>query len=385
MRVLFLSGVFKEMQIERKYVDLKDLKVSEEGPGTVEGYRSVFGELDEGGDIVLKGAFADGLEEYLASGFSAHSHDWKFTEAVGYPVKAFEDDYGWFVESEFHTTKTAQDARTIALERKKAGKKVGFSFGYIPLEYEYIDAKDFKEKLPLYVKSDRLQYNLTKAQKFNRIRILKKVEAPEDSLVLAGMNKLAAATGVKDTTGDKQSKGALVEEMAQTTPSIWEVESAFHRVVRKIAETAKDASVTGAVLDWRAKVTDLVGEYGPQIQPIVVSQIEEYLNSTDDEFYLKGITGTESFESFEAAGTELKKFAEKMRSNHEIRVKEGRVLSSSNRAKVQACMDSMSAVMTDLQNLMDMSEPKPKEKEIDVEALRTQSLRMQSLAIQALA
>ena len=40
---------------ERKFIDLKALKVSDEGSGTIEGYRSVFNEIDEGGDIVVKG------------------------------------------------------------------------------------------------------------------------------------------------------------------------------------------------------------------------------------------------------------------------------------------------------------------------------------------
>lgn len=379
------------MPIERKFIDLKDLKMLDTGNGSVEGYRSVFGEIDEGGDIVIKGAFADCMNDYLASGFSAHSHDWKFTEAVGYPVEAREDDYGWWVKSEFHSTGTAQDARTIASERKAAGKQVGFSFSYLPVEYEWVDAKDFKDKLPQYIKQDRLEVNLSKAQKFNRIRVLKKVDAPEDSLVLAGMNKLAAATAVKDREPPKETetpaKGMLAEQLAQTTPSTWEIESAFRRVICKIAESAKNApSIGESSFDWRAKVAEVVSEYGPTMQPLIISQIEEFLNSTDDEFYLKGIAGTESFESFEAAGTELKRFAQKMRDNHEIRVKEGRVLSTSNRAKVQACLDSMTAVMGDLQGLMTMSEPKPKaDDSIEVATLRTQSQRRYSHALAALA
>lgn len=371
------------MNIERKYIDLKDLTVSDEGPGTIEGYRSVFAEIDEGGDLIVKGFFADAIAEYLDAGFSAHSHDWSFKEAVGFPIEAKEDDHGFFVKSQFHSTPDAQDIRKKAKERKEAGKKVGFSFGYSVSDKSYIEAKDYKEQLPLYVKPERLQANLLKAQKFDRIRILKKGEVIEDSIVTAPMNRLAMATAIKSRRDE--GKGMLAEELAQTTPSTWEIESAFRRVIRKIAESAKNAPTIGEAFDWRAKVAEAVSEYGPQMLPLIVAQIEEFIDSSDDEFYLKGITGTESFESFEAAGTALAKFAEKMRSNHENRTKEGRVLSSSNRAKVQACMDSMSVVMADLQGLMDMSEPKPKEKEIDVEALRTQSLRMQSLAIRALA
>lgn len=365
------------MNIERKFTALKDLKVSDDGPGTIEGYRSVFGVIDEGGDIVVKGAFAETLSDYLHSGFTAQAHDWDFKEAVGFPLEAYEDDHGWFVKSQFHSTPDAQAIRIKAKERMHAGKQVSFSFGYAPKKFIHVEAKDYEAELPKYIKADLLPAMMVKAQSFNRIRVLKEVEAIEDSIVTAPMNKRAAATGVKS-----EAKGLLAEEMAQTTPSFWEVESAFCRVIRKIAQAAK-ANVTE--FDWRAKVTLAASELGSELGPLAIAQIESYLESSDEEFYLKGITGTESFESFEAAGTALSEFAQKMRSNHEIRLKEGRVLSSSNRAKVQACKDSMTALIADLDDLLAISEPKPKEKEVDVEALRTQSLRMQSLAIRALA
>jgi HK97 family phage prohead protease len=366
------------MQIERKFIDLKDLTVTDEGPGHISGYRAVFNEIDEGGDLIVPGFFKDCIVEYLEAGFTAHSHDWDFDKAVGYPMVAKEDDHGFFVDSEFHSTSDAQAVRTKAVERKKAGKRVGFSFGYSVSDKSYIEAKDYKEQLPLYVKADRLQANLLKAQKFDRIRILKKGEVIEDSIVTAPMNKLAMATAVKMSILD-EGKGMLAEEMAQTTPSIWEVESAFHRVVRKVAETAKDSNVTGAVLDWRAKITDLVGEYGPRLLPIVIGQIEDYLDGSDKEFYLKGESVSGSFESFDAVVSAVEKHTHNMQRNHENRVKEGRILSASNRAKVIAARDA-------LDQLLVASEPKePVEKEITVDTLRTQSLRMQSLAIRALA
>lgn len=368
------------MNVERKYTALKDLKVSDEGPGTIEGYRSVFGVIDEGGDIVVKGAFANTLSDYLHSGFTAQAHDWDFKEAVGFPVEAREDDHGWYVKSQFHSTPDAQAIRTKAKERMEAGKQVSFSFGYAPKKFSHIEAKDYEAELPKYIKADLLPAMLKKAQEFNRIRVLKEVEAIEDSIVTAPMNKRAAATGVKS-----QGKGMLAEEMAQTTPSTWEVESAFRRVIRKIAESAKNAPAIGEVFDWRAKVVEAVSEYGPQLQPLIISQIEEFLESSDDEFYLKGISESESFESFESAESAIKKLAQKMQSNHANRVKEGRMLSTPNRSTVQGWHDALMAMADELAKLLAASEPKPKEKEIDVDALRTQSLRMQSLAIRALA
>jgi HK97 family phage prohead protease len=306
------------MNIERKFTSLKDLKVSDDGPGTIEGYRSVFGVIDEGGDIVVKGAFAGTLSDYLHSGFTAQAHDWDFKEAVGFPVDSHEDDHGWFVKSQFHSTPDAQAIRTKAKERMDAGKQVSFSFGYAAKKYIHIEAKDYEAELPKYIKADLLPAMLKRAQDFNRIRVLKEVEAIEDSIVTAPMNKRAAATGVKSDD-----------------------------------------------------VKTFVAQHGHEA---IIQAINSELS--EEARYLKGITGTESFESFEHAGTALSKFAQKMRSNHEIRLKEGRVLSSSNRAKVQACKDAMTALIADLDDLLAISEPKPKEKEIDVEALRTQWMRL---------
>jgi hypothetical protein len=164
----------------------------------------------------------------------------------------------------------------------------------------------------------------------------------------------------------------LADELAQTTPSTWEIESAFRRIIRKIAETAKNApSIGESSFDWRAKVAEAVSEYGPTMQPLILAQIEEFLNGTDDEFYLKGESVSGSFESFDDVVSALEKHTHNMQRNHENRVKENRVLSSVNRAKVQSAYDALGELLT-------ASEPKPKEKSIDVIALRTQAERVRN-------
>lgn len=294
-------------QVERKFIDLKALKVSDEGSGFIEGYRSVFGEIDEGGDIIVSGAFKDCIAEYLRSGFTAESHDWDFSKAVGYPVEAKEDERGWFVRSQFHSTPDAQNVRIKAQERFAAGLQVGFSFGYKVDDFEVVEQKNFKEQLSQFIKTDRLEENLTKAKKFNSIRILKRVSAIEDSLVTAPMNKLAMATGMKSQMCDCPSE---------------------------------------------SDVNDC-----PHIKQIL------------EKFNLKGQTVSDSFESFENAVAAIEKHTANFQRNHENRTKEGRILSTANRAKVQAAYDALGALLAE-------SEPKPKEKQIDMAALRTQSDRM---------
>jgi HK97 family phage prohead protease len=193
------------MKIEHKFTSLKSLKVSDKGPGEVSGYRSIFFVIDEGADLIIKGAFDDSQAEFLTSGFTAESHDWTFVNSVGFPVEAHSDDTGWFVRSQFHTTQAAQDCRTIAKERLAAGKQVGFSFGYQVEDYEVISSKDYDAQLPQYIRPDALAENMAKARQFSQIRILKKVRAIEDSLVTSPMNRLARATGVKSTRQQEQN------------------------------------------------------------------------------------------------------------------------------------------------------------------------------------
>lgn len=193
--------------MEFKFQDLRELKVADRGNGEISGYRAVFGVIDESGDIIVKGAFKDTLDQFLKSGWTAHSHDWSFVSAIGYPVEAYEDDHGWFVRSEFHSTPEAQTARQIAKERLKAGKQVGFSFGYSPTDTHTIEPRAYETELPRYLKPSYLTEGLRKAQGFARIRILKVLEALEDSLVTAPMNRMAAATALKGlhtrrSTGD---------------------------------------------------------------------------------------------------------------------------------------------------------------------------------------
>lgn len=183
--------------MEYKFTPLSQMKMSDSGSGSIEGHRAIFSRIDDGGDVIVKGAFANSIDSYLNSGFSAHSHLWTFAESIGFPVEAREDAKGFFVKSAFHSTQTAQDVRTIAKERLKAGKTVGFSFGYGVLDSENISPGEYELKLPRFLKTDRLDQELVKAQRFSSIRILKKLEIYEDSIVTMPMNREAGATAVK--------------------------------------------------------------------------------------------------------------------------------------------------------------------------------------------
>lgn len=101
--------------------------------GVIEGYGSVFGNLDSYSDIVAPGAFAKSLEEAKASGrmpamLWQHNPD----EPIGVWVEMREDDRGLFVKGKLAETQRGKEARELI----KLGALTGLSIGYTTRTYQ---------------------------------------------------------------------------------------------------------------------------------------------------------------------------------------------------------------------------------------------------------
>lgn len=149
--------------------------------GTFEGYASVFGNRDGGGDIVEKGAFARTLRERGAKGVKMLA-DHDPTKRIGVWEEMVEDERGLRVRGRLLTEKAIGKEAHIDL---KAGALDGLSIGY-------------------RVKSDSYDGR-------RRARILKEVDLLEVSLVSFPMNDAARVTAVKSLSADeiKELEGTL--------------------------------------------------------------------------------------------------------------------------------------------------------------------------------
>lgn len=109
-----------------------ELKAVNSGNGGWEGYGSLIGIRDDGGDIVDAGAYLRTIEYFKHHGFIADGHNWDSVAsgAIGTVVEALEDSTGLYLKTEYHSTPNAQAARTVAQERLARGKSVGLSIGY---------------------------------------------------------------------------------------------------------------------------------------------------------------------------------------------------------------------------------------------------------------
>ncbi|MCI8442560.1 MAG: HK97 family phage prohead protease [Provencibacterium sp.] len=152
------------MAREYKTLSFKVNSVDEE-QGIFEGYASVFGNVDSGGDIVEPGAFTECLENGIGriKILALHNDAWL---PIGVPLELKEDKTGLYIKGKVSDTSMGKDIKILLRD----GVLNEMSIGYDPVDYDY-DAE--------------------------MIRHLRKVELWEVSLVTWAMNEQATVTGYK--------------------------------------------------------------------------------------------------------------------------------------------------------------------------------------------
>lgn len=123
------------MKLERKLLDTTDAEFDvDEKTGVISGYGSIFGNKDQGGDIVVKGAFAKSLQD-IPNVKLLWGHD-AFSPPIGVWEAIKEDERGLHMKGRlFLETERGREAH-VAL---KAGAIDGLSIGY-----QTVNAKNTK-------------------------------------------------------------------------------------------------------------------------------------------------------------------------------------------------------------------------------------------------
>ncbi len=119
-----------------------ELKSLDEATGEFEGYGSTFGNVDLGGDIVAKGAFAATIADHGKAGTMPamlFSHD--SNEPVGDWLDMAEDKRGLRMRGKLWIGKGIPKAEQAYLMLKGRGAK-GLSIGYVTKKAEYDDKKN---------------------------------------------------------------------------------------------------------------------------------------------------------------------------------------------------------------------------------------------------
>jgi uncharacterized protein len=161
------------MKKEFKSFKMEVKEISDEGG--FDGYASTFGNIDFGGDIVDRGAFAKSIKTNGGVVPILDSHNSE--NQIGWNESAVEDSRGLKVHGllDFNVQK-AVERHSLMKTAKALGAKMGLSIGY-----RVIKAEPHKSK--------------------PEIRILKEVELMEYSVVTFPMNPKASVTRVKTIDG----------------------------------------------------------------------------------------------------------------------------------------------------------------------------------------
>lgn len=131
----------------------------------VDSYVSVFGNVDEGGDVVDRGAFTKTLREFGHRVKACYQHEW--WEPIGKPTVMEEDAKGLHTQARISRTRRGDDVMILIQD----GVINETSFGYNPIKWSMDEEQ--------------------------QIRHLEEVRLFEFSYVTWGMNELATITGVK--------------------------------------------------------------------------------------------------------------------------------------------------------------------------------------------
>ena len=177
----------------------------------VEGYASTFDNVDQGGDVVRKGAFKKTIKDHLKARLmkfmSVHfAYGGGTPEVIGTVVEAKEDKYGLWVKFEMARTQLAREAYGMIVDKHVSGLSIGYSVingGWIVVDE--IDIYELKELRLWEVTATPFPMNelaaITSAKALREIseKIGKAFRTPDEGRLIAGdkeaIQSLAKAAG----------------------------------------------------------------------------------------------------------------------------------------------------------------------------------------------
>lgn len=233
---------------------LREFKATDSGNGGFEGYASVFGVRDDGGDVIVKGAFAADLPAFIERGFIGYGHDWSGLP-IGYVKDAKEDDYGLRITTEYHGTQAAQEARTVAQERMGAGKGVYLSIGYgiNPGGAEYTEDGSTRVLKSLYLyETSQVNVPMNAYAEMTDAKGLKLVQQAESTLAVAN----AFIERCKSLAELRLKEGRVLSDKNRETLSsiAGQMKDAAEAITKLLADTApkaRNAEALRLLAEWQ--------------------------------------------------------------------------------------------------------------------------------------
>ena len=200
-------------KIQHRQFDLR-MDDAVESKGGLKGTALAYGKLDSYNTVFAPGSATAALPDFVANGSFLAAHD-ADDLAIGYIRSAVDTGTGVEVEVDYHTTGDAQDARTVAMERLAAGKKVGLSIGFTIGDYVECQNGDALLEMAASMGMDLNQFDVENIRKCQRecyllVRLAKIFEVSQVNFPAVPESE---ATAVRQDFGAAHAGRSMADEI----------------------------------------------------------------------------------------------------------------------------------------------------------------------------
>lgn len=203
-----------------------DFKMDDDGKseGTFSGFAST-SDLDRGGDIIVKGAFARTLKERASKVKVLWQHD--MSKPIGRPTLLEERDGGLYIEGKISDIPLGREA----MELLKDGVVDSMSIGYTVTESSYND---------------------------RGVRVIEDLDLYEVSLVTFPMNEKARITGVKEDNLNVRDIEKTLRDAGYSRSQSKAIASAGVKSLREVGHESKEESNFSELKAAMAELTTIL-------------------------------------------------------------------------------------------------------------------------------
>lgn len=307
--------------MERKTVNFEVKEVDEE-EGTFTGHGATFADKpDSYGDIIDQGAFKKTLKAQKGQIVSLFNHS--IMEPIGKPTELYEDEKGLFVKGKLSLG--VQRAReTLCL--MKDGVITQMSIGYETIKQVYDGG----------------------------IRHLKEVKLYDVSPVVFAANPEAVIVGVKEM----ELKPYPNEHACRLrNPDDFE-DGSFRRTTR--VSDGKKYSVIMGRLEGEDTLTEQAYRYDKEVWE--ADDAKAHCKDHDGTFEAATEKALAFADQAEAVLAAVTAWIDRTKSLADLRLKEGRVLSTANRKRLASLLEALGKMASDIQELLEATQPEDDEK-----------------------
>ena len=232
-------------KIQHRQFDLR-MDDAVESKGGLKGTALAYGKLDSYNTVFAPASATAALPDFVANGSFLAAHD-ADDLAIGYIRSAVDTGTGVEVEVDYHTTGDAQDARTVAMERLAAGKRVGLSIGFTIGDYVECQNGDALLEMAASMGMDLNQFDVENIRKCQRecyllVRLAKIFEVSQvnfpavpDSEASAVRHDFGSTPAGKSMADEIDAARDAVDAATKRATEVLELRSSDNKTLGKVS------------------------------------------------------------------------------------------------------------------------------------------------------